>query len=189
MGVCEGWRTRGSLSLMTCYHHGCHRIDSSRPVLLPNLPLLTPPCPHAKQVPVRKQAVIYSLLDEVRDVLQDRMPSERVEESQGKLEVAEIFALTGKRKTKNRVAGCRVVAGKAFSSTNYHYRVLRDGTVLMEDMLPSSLYHFKESVTEVTKGMECGISLTGFGDFLPGDIIECYSIDKKKKDIREVFGF
>lgn len=112
-----------------------------------------------------------------------------MEEPQGKLEVAEIFTLTGKRKTRNKVAGCRVVTGKAFSSTSYYYRVMRDGAVVVEDMPPSSLYHFKESVTEVTKGMECGISLVGFGDFLPGDMIECYSIDKKKKDLREVFGF
>ena len=117
------------------------------------------------------------------------MPVERAEEPQGKLEVAQVFALTGKRKTKHKVAGCRVLSGKAFSSTTYRYRVVRDGQVLAEDALPASLNHFRETVTEVSKGMECGISLDAFGDFLPGDVIECYLAKEKKKELQEIFGF
>jgi len=117
------------------------------------------------------------------------MPVVQVEEFQGKLEVAEIFSLTGKRKTKHKVAGCRVLLGKAYSSTNYRYRVLRGEEVIAVDAQPASLNHFKESVTEVTKGMECGISLDSFGDFLPGDVIECYLLKEQRRNLQDVFGF
>ena len=76
---------------------------------------------------------------------------ERVETFAGRLEVQQIFALTGKRRTKNRVAGCRVVAGQAFSAPSYRYKVIRNGEVLCPESPIHSLFHFKEQVQEVRR--------------------------------------
>lgn len=44
-------------------------------------------------------------------------------------------------------------------------------------------------VVQVTKGQECGLSLERFGAYEPGDVIECYTITEKRKDIADVFPF
>jgi translation initiation factor IF-2 len=42
----------------------------------------------------------------------------------------------------------------------------------------SSLKHEKEDVREARTGFECGVGLKNFHDILPGDIIECYALEK-----------
>lgn len=74
------------------------------------------------------------------------MPMERIETSVGRLEVQATFSLTGRRKTRNTVAGCKVVHGQAFSSPTYRYRVMRGEQVLCDESVPTTLYHFKEQV-------------------------------------------
>lgn len=104
-----------------------------------------------EKLPVHRHNVIYTLLDRAKDELQERMPLERVETLVGRLEVQQTFTLSGKRKTKQPVAGCRVVHGSAFSSANHRYRVLRGGEVLCDESPPHSLNHFKETVQEVSR--------------------------------------
>ncbi len=140
-------------------------------------------------VAVRQQSVIYSLLDDVKAALQAHMPMERVETPVGRLEVQATFALTGRRRTRNRVAGCQVVQGSAFSAPSYRYRVRRGDAVLCEESAPTTLYHFKEQVQEVSKGMECGLSLEAYGDFEPGDVIEVYTVVERPRDIKDVFRY
>ena len=140
-------------------------------------------------VAVRQQSVIYSLLDDVKAALQAHMPMERVETSVGKLEVQATFALTGRRKTRNRVAGCKVLQGSAFSGAGYRYRVKRGEAVLCDESAPSTLFHFKEQVQEVSKGMECGLSLEAFGEFEPGDAIEVYTVVEKPRDLKDIFRY
>jgi translation initiation factor IF-2 len=140
-------------------------------------------------VAVRQQSVIYSLLDDVKATLQAHMPMERVETSVGKLEVQATFALTGRRRTKNRVAGCKVLQGSALSGAAYRYRVRRGDAVLCDDSAPATLYHFKEQVQEVSKGMECGLSLEAFGDFEAGDTIEVYTVVEKPRDLKDLFRY
>jgi hypothetical protein len=62
-----------------------------------------------------------------------------------------VFALTGRRKTKNEVAGCRVVHGSAYTGNQYRYKVIRAGEVLCPETTPASLNHFKTAVQEVRK--------------------------------------
>jgi len=150
-------------------------------------------------VSVKKQEVIYALLDDVKATLQEHMPMERVEASVGRMEVQATFALTGRRKAKNTVAGCKVVSGGAFSGSQYRYRVVRkekeggeeEGreVVVCDESPPATLYHFKEQVQEVKKGQECGLSLEGFGSFEAGDVIECYTVTMKPKKIGEIFRY
>ncbi|KAM3573112.1 hypothetical protein VYU27_004923 [Nannochloropsis oceanica] len=146
-------------------------------------------------VSVKRQEVIYTLLDDVKATLQDHMPMERVETSVGRMEVQATFALTGRRKARNTVAGCKVLSGAAFSGSQYRYRVMRkeegreEGVVVCDESPPATLYHFKEQVQEVKKGSECGLSLDGFGAFEAGDLIECYTVTMKPKQIGEIFRY
>ncbi|GIX08232.1 MAG: hypothetical protein KatS3mg115_2635 [Candidatus Poribacteria bacterium] len=56
---------------------------------------------------------------------------------------------------------------------NAHLRVLRDNRVVHEGKV-DSLRRFKEDVSEVAAGYECGIGMSNFDDFKPGDILECF---------------
>ncbi|MFI5142881.1 MAG: EF-Tu/IF-2/RF-3 family GTPase, partial [Thermoanaerobaculales bacterium] len=69
------------------------------------------------------------------------------------------------------IAGCRVVEGVITRSAKA--RLLRDNVVVWEGGL-ASLKHFKDDVSEVKSGSECGISLEKFQDVKPGDVIEAY---------------
>ena len=54
-------------------------------------------------------------------------------------------------------------------------RVIRDGKVIADLSSIQSIRHFKETVTEASKGQECGIQMEEYQDFVPGDILESYS--------------
>ena len=140
-------------------------------------------------VAVRRQQVIYSLLDDVKETLQKHMPMERIESPVGKLEVQATFSLTGRRRTRNLVAGCKVLSGAAFSASQYRYRVTRGGEVVCDESPPATLFHFKEQVQEVKKGQECGLSLEGWGEYEAGDVIECYTVAHKPKKLSDVFRY
>lgn len=140
-------------------------------------------------VSVKKEDVIYTLLEQTKATLQEHMPWERVETSVGKMEVQAMFTLTGKRRARNTVAGCKVVSGGVFSGQQYRYRVMRGGEAVCKESPPATLYHFKEQVQEVKKGQECGLALEGFGAFEAGDVIECYTVTEKQRSIAEVFPY
>ncbi len=92
----------------------------------------------------------------------------------GKAEVKQIFS-TSKGKV---AAGAEVIEGKiVIKGARIH--ILRDGEELYKGKL-DSLQRFKDSVAEVREGYECGISVSDFQDFQPGDIIEVYTLQKSK---------
>jgi len=70
-----------------------------------------------------------------------------------------------------KVAGVYVKEGKVWRDAKV--KILRQNEVVSESRL-SSLRRFKEDVTEVVAGLECGIGMEGFTDFYTGDIIEFY---------------
>jgi translation initiation factor IF-2 len=67
------------------------------------------------------------------------------------------------------VTSGRILKGKV--------RVRRRKEVIYEG-LTQSLRRFQDEANEVRAGMECGIRIEGFGDFQPGDNIECYTMEK-----------
>ena len=70
------------------------------------------------------------------------------------------------------VAGCMVIDG--YVRRNFPIRVLRNNVVIFEGAL-ESLKRFKDDVTEVRAGTECGIGVKNYNDVQEGDQIECYS--------------
>jgi translation initiation factor IF-2 len=73
------------------------------------------------------------------------------------------------------IAGCYVTDGKV--TRNAEVRLLRDNVVIYEGKI-SSLKRFKDDVSEVTRGYECGIGIQNFNDLKVGDIIEAFVTER-----------
>jgi translation initiation factor IF-2 len=72
------------------------------------------------------------------------------------------------------IAGCLVMSG--IIRRNGKARLLRDGTVVADNLDVSSLKRFKDDATEVREGYECGLTLAGYNDLKIGDVIETYEM-------------
>ncbi len=118
-------------------------------------------------VEIRHYDIIYRLVEDVEKALKGMLEAVYREVVQGRAEVRAIFSV-GKR---TKIAGCMVTDGSI--SRNVSVRVLRAGEVIHEGNI-SSIRHFKEEVTEIASGYECGLGISGFGDFVEGDLIEAY---------------
>ena len=85
----------------------------------------------------------------------------------GLAEVRDVFRVA----KMGAVAGCRVIEGEV--RRNLPVRVLRDNVVIFDGQI-DSLKRFKDDVTEVKSGFECGIGVKNYNDIKPGDQIEIY---------------
>lgn len=112
-------------------------------------------------------SIIYDLLDVVRKILSGMLSPEIRETTLGLAEVREVF-----RSTKTgTVAGCMVTEGVL--RRRYPVRVLRDNVVIFQGEL-ETLKRFKEDVSEVRQGLECGLIIKNYHDVQPQDTIELY---------------
>jgi translation initiation factor IF-2 len=100
----------------------------------------------------------------------DLLPPDLREVKLGGAEVRAVFPVS-----KGFVAGCLVTDGKI--TRNAKARVRR-GREVMHESTVDTLRRFKDDANEVRAGLECGIGLAGFGDYKPGDVIECFDIQK-----------
>ena len=118
-------------------------------------------------VGIRYFSVIYDVLDMVRTALSGMLAPEVREEIVGVAEVRDVFRV----RRFGAVAGCLVLEGAVQRSLPI--RVLRDEVVIFEGEL-ESLRRFKEDVTEVVAGTECGIGVRSYDDVRAGDKIEVF---------------
>ena len=130
----------------------------------------------AEEVDLRYYSVIYDIIDDVKLALTGLLGSDTREQIVGVAEVREVF-----RSPKfGAVAGCMVIEGTVFR--NDRIRVLRDNVVVFEGEL-ESLRRFKDDMTEVRNGMECGIAVKSYNDVKPGDKIEVYKTIEVKRTL------
>ena len=122
-------------------------------------------------VEIRLYSIIYELSEEVEAAMCGLLDPELRETYLGKAEIRAIFDM-GKR---NKVAGCMVVEGKVTSRASI--RITRGNEVLYKGTI-GSLKRFQSDAAEVRDGQECGIRPDNFANFLEGDIIEAYTIEK-----------
>jgi translation initiation factor IF-2 len=120
-------------------------------------------------VEIRLHQIIYELLDQVRDAMLGAIGPQLEEQTRGKAQVKQIFAI-GKT---GQVAGCICLSGRI--GRKHRARVMRMSEVLFEGSI-SSLKHYQNDVAEIREAQECGIRLDGFYDFIEGDIIEFYEL-------------
>jgi translation initiation factor IF-2 len=121
-------------------------------------------------VQIKLYAIIYELIDEVKDAMAGLLDPVVKEVIVGAAEVRQVFELS----KGAPVAGCSVTTGRV---TRGKVRVRRRKDVIYEGVT-QSLRRFQDEVNEVRAGMECGIRIDGFGEFEVGDVIECYQIEK-----------
>jgi translation initiation factor IF-2 len=121
-------------------------------------------------------SVIYDIVDQVKAALTGLLAPQFKEEIIGIAEVRDVF-----RSPKlGAIAGCMVIQGSI--KRNNLIRVLRDNVVIYEGTL-ESLRRFKDDVTEVRQGLECGIGVKNYNDIKAGDLIEVFETVEIKRDI------
>jgi translation initiation factor IF-2 len=118
-------------------------------------------------VDIRLHTVIYELMDELRKAMTGLLSPTFKEVSAGRAEVRDTFKVP----KIGLIAGCHVIDGTIPRTAAV--RLLRDNRVIYEGKI-SSLRRFKDDVSEVRSGFDCGIGLERFQDMKPGDIIEAH---------------
>src|SRR5690606_4250202 len=126
-----------------------------------------------EEVDIRHHTVIYNVTDEIKKAMAGLLEPTLRESKLGSAEVRQIFH-TPKVGT---VAGCMVLDGRITRSGDARARLMRDGVEVWQGRL-SSLRRFKDDVSEVKTGMECGIGLERFNDIKVGDIIEQVTVER-----------
>jgi translation initiation factor IF-2 len=122
-------------------------------------------------VDIRLHTVIYNLIDEIKAAMTGLLDPTLQEVFQGRAEVRNTFKVP----KVGTIAGCYVTEGTIPRTAGV--RLLRDNRVIYEGKI-SSLKHFKNDVSEVRTGFECGIGIEKFQDIKVGDVIESYKIEK-----------
>jgi translation initiation factor IF-2 len=126
-----------------------------------------------EQIDVRLYSVIYDAINEVKDAMEGMLAPTLKEEITGNAEVRSVFKIT----KVGTIAGCMVTDGTI--QRNAKVRLVRDGIVVLDGEI-LALKRFKDDVSEVRQGYECGISLKNYNDIQEGDIIEAY-VEKEVK--------
>ncbi len=124
----------------------------------------------AAGVEVKLYSVVYELIDQVREAMLGLLEPLTRETVIGHAEVRQVFKLN-----RGRVAGSFVTDGRVHRKA--HARVIRDGVPVFDGRM-STLRRFKDEVEEVRTNFECGIRLGDFNEYVEGDIIECYKLEK-----------
>ena len=127
-------------------------------------------------VEIRYYSVIYQAIEEIEAALKGMLKPEFEEVALGSAEVREVFRVP---KIGN-VAGSIVRSGTI--NRNSKARLVRDGVVVADNLTVESLRRFKDDVTEVREGYECGIGLGSFNDLKVEDVIETFEVREKPRE-------
>ncbi len=120
--------------------------------------------------------IIYKLLEDLKNILSGLLEPEIIETVLGRTEVKQIFL----QKKKEQIIGCRVLSGKVENRSKI--RIMRDD-VKVGDGEVASLKFIDKVVPEIAEGNECGILYRGDVEVAPGDILECYKIERRKRTL------
>jgi translation initiation factor IF-2 len=127
-----------------------------------------------EEVEIKIYNIIYKLLEDIELAMRGLLGPSFVENIIGRAEVRAVFQISG----VGAVAGCYMRTGLA--RRNAQARVIRN-TQLLHTGPVSSLKHLQENVREVRTGFEFGVSVSGFNDYQPGDIIEFFEVQRVER--------
>lgn len=130
----------------------------------------------AENIDLHYYSIIYELLNEIKAAMSGMLEPEFKQEIIGLAEVRDVF----RHPKFGAIAGCMVTEGVV--KRNNPIRVLRDNVVIFEGEL-ESLRRFKDDVSEVRNGMECGIGVKNYNDVKVGDQIEVFEVVEVKRSI------
>jgi translation initiation factor IF-2 len=124
-----------------------------------------------EKVDIRLHSIIYELQDEIKRAMSGLLEPTIKENYQGRAEVLNVFRIP----KVGTVAGCRVSDG--LIKRDSEVRLLRDNVQVFKGKV-GSLRRFKDDASQVTNGMECGISISNYGDIKVGDVIEAFVTER-----------
>jgi translation initiation factor IF-2 len=124
-----------------------------------------------EKVDIRLHSIIYELQDEIKRAMTGLLEPTIKETYQGRADVLETFRIP----KVGMIAGCRVSDG--LIKRDSEVRLLRDNVVVFKGKV-ASLRRFKDDASQVTSGMECGISISNYGDIKAGDVIEAFVTER-----------
>ena len=124
-----------------------------------------------EKVDIRLHSIIYELQDEIKRAMSGLLEPIIKEIYHGRADVRDTFRIP----RVGTVAGCVVQDG--ILKRDDEVRLLRDNVVVYKGKV-SSLRRFKEDVSEVRNGQECGIAIAGYGDVKIGDVIEAFVTER-----------
>ena len=138
--------------------------------------------PNAKTIEVAKENgieirlydIIYKVVEDMEAAMKGMLEPIYEEKVTGTLEIRQIFKFS---KIGN-IAGCHVTDGKVVRDSKV--RLIRDGVVVYSGKI-NTIQHEKDQVKEVSKGMDCGITLENYQDIKENDIIEAYELIEIKR--------
>ncbi len=126
------------------------------------------------KIDIRYYNIIYNLLDDIKGIISGLLSPVIREQFLGNAEILQVFKVTG----SGKVAGCRVRDGIVKRGAGV--RLLRDNIVIHEGKL-KTLKRFKDEVSEVREGFECGMAFENYEDIREGDTIEAFEKVSEKR--------
>ncbi len=129
-----------------------------------------------EQIEIRLYSIIYDAINDVKDAMEGMLAPEVEEVIVGNVEVRDVFKIT----KVGTVAGCMVTDG--YIKRNNPMRLIRDGIVVYSGEI-GALKRFKDDVSEVKNGFECGLSIKNFNDIKVGDVVESYETRETKRTL------
>ena len=126
-----------------------------------------------EKVDIRQHSVIYHVTDEIKKAMAGLLEPTFKETRIGSAQVRETFKVP----KIGTIAGCMVTDGRITRQGDAQARLLRDNVVVWEGKL-ASLKRFKDDVSEVKAGFECGMGLQNFNDVKVGDVIEVFQMER-----------
>ncbi|BBD97050.1 translation initiation factor IF-2 [Sphingobium amiense] len=129
-----------------------------------------------EKISLRYYDVIYDLLEEVRGEMAGQLAPERIETIVGRAEVLQVFP-AGK---KDKAAGLLVMDG--IIRKGLAARLTRDDVIVSRTNI-ASLRRFKDDVSEVRAGMECGAVLQDTNDIKVGDTLELFEVEERQRTL------
>ena len=138
------------------------------------------PSPNSKklaeqeEIEIRHYSIIYDAINQIKDAIEGMLEPEFEEIITGNIQVREVFKIS----KVGTVAGCYVTDG--YITRKNKIRIIRDGIVIHDGQI-DQLKRFKDDVSEVKAGYECGVSIKGFNNIEIDDTIEGYMMQEIKK--------
>jgi translation initiation factor IF-2 len=126
-----------------------------------------------ERVDIRQHSVIYNVTDEMKKAMTGLLEPTFKEVRMGVAAVRDIFKVP----KFGTIAGCMVTEGRITRAGETQARLLRDNVVVYEGKI-GSLRRFKDDVSEVKAGFECGIGFDKFNDLKVGDVIEVFAMER-----------
>lgn len=126
------------------------------------------------QVDIRLYSVIYQILEDIEQAIIGMLDPVYEEKVLGNAVIRQIFKFS----KVGTIAGCYVEDGVIKNGNKA--RVIRDGIVIFDGKI-ASVQRGKDKVTEVKKGIECGLTLDSYNDLKENDVIEAYQVEEVKR--------